>query len=181
VLEYKCLKKQIFEIDEYKIIPIRHEDRYDIMKWRNEQMYHLRQTAILTTEAQDLYFDKVVSNLFEKEKPDQVLFSFLENDKCIGYGGLVHLDWEKRSGEISFLISTELESEFFEKLWISFLKMIEQVAFKFLNLNKIYTFAYDLRPKLYPCLEKAEFKLEKIIEESNSKIVIHSKYNICAE
>jgi RimJ/RimL family protein N-acetyltransferase len=181
VLKYKCLNKQIFELDEYKIIPIRHDDRYDIMKWRNEQMYHLRQTTILTIEYQDLYFEKVVSKLFEKEKPDQVLFSFLEKDKCIGYGGIVHIDWENKNGEISFLISTELESEFFEKFWNSFLQMIEEVAFSVLKFNKIYTYAYDLRPKLYKCLEKAEYKLEKTIEESNSKIIIHSKYNICVQ
>ena len=163
------------------MVPIRNEDRYLIMKWRNEQMYHLRQSSILTFKDQDLYFQNVVSKLFEKAKPDQILFSFLENEKCIGYGGIVHIDWEKKYGELSFLISTELDIHFFEKFWTLFLNIIEQVAFKELKFNKIYTYAYDLRPKLYGCLEKAEFKLEKTIEEFNKKIIIHSKFNISAE
>ena len=121
MLKYKCLNKQEFQIEEYKIVPIRFEDRYNIMKWRNEQMYHLRQSKILTIEDQDSYFENEVKKLFAQENPNQILFSFLENEICIGYGGLVHLDWSKKSGEISFLISTELESNFFEKFWHLFL------------------------------------------------------------
>lgn len=180
MLRYKCLNKQEFQIDDYKIVPIRFEDRFEIMNWRNQQIYHLRQSKILTIEDQNQYFKNVISKLFEQENPNQILFSFLENNVLIGYGGLVHLDWKKKSGEISFLISTDLESKFFEKFWDLFLKMIEIVAFKNLEFNKIYTYAYDLRPKLYACLEKADYKLEQIIIESNNRIKIHSKYNTCA-
>ena len=37
---YKVLNKQIFISDKYSLVPIRFEDRYNIMKWRNEQIYH---------------------------------------------------------------------------------------------------------------------------------------------
>ncbi len=47
---YKSLNKQTFSKGEYSIVPIRFEDRYDIMKWRNEQVYHLRQDGLLTDE-----------------------------------------------------------------------------------------------------------------------------------
>ncbi len=181
MIRYKCLKEQEFQINEYKIVPIRFEDRYNIMKWRNEQIYHLRQSKILTIEDQDLYFENVVKKLFEQENPNQILFSFLENENCIGYGGLVHLDWKNKTGEISFLISTELEKKFFEKFWHLFLQMIEFVAFKVLKLHKIYTYAFDLRPRLYICLEKADYKLEKTFEESMHRIKIHSKYNTCVK
>ena len=40
---YKILEQNVFEKDKYKLVPIRHKDRYDIMKWRNEQLFHLRQ------------------------------------------------------------------------------------------------------------------------------------------
>jgi hypothetical protein len=43
------------------------------MKMRNEQMYHLRQSAVLTIEDQDLYFENVVTKLFDQIKPDQIL------------------------------------------------------------------------------------------------------------
>ena len=90
--KYKCLNKQVFVIDEFQLVPIRYKDRYKIMKWRNDQIYHLRQKDILTKSKQDLYFGNVVSKQFDLEKPDQLLFSFLKEDVCIGYGGLVHLN-----------------------------------------------------------------------------------------
>ena len=90
---YKALSQQIFTSGDYKWVPIRFEDRFDIMKWRNDQMYHLRQAQLLTKQDQDHYFKTVVASLFDQEKPTQILFSYLENDVCIGYGGLVHINW----------------------------------------------------------------------------------------
>ena len=75
--EYKALMKQIFTLGNFSLVPIRIEDRYDIMKWRNEQIYHLRQSKPLNVENQDAYFKNVISKLFDVEQPDQILFSFL--------------------------------------------------------------------------------------------------------
>ena len=75
--EYKCLSKQSYSIYEYQIVPIRNEDKYDIMQWRNEQIYHLRQSKPLDKESQNHYFNNVIARLFEKESPDQILFSYL--------------------------------------------------------------------------------------------------------
>jgi hypothetical protein len=90
---YKVLHKQQFSVGNFSIVPIRFDDRHVIMKWRNEQLYHLRQQKPLTVEDQDTYFNTVVSKLFDQEQPNQILFSFLENGICIGYGGLVHINW----------------------------------------------------------------------------------------
>ena len=46
--KYSCLKKSEFKVKDYKIIPIRYKDRINIMNWRNEQLYHLRQINKLT-------------------------------------------------------------------------------------------------------------------------------------
>jgi len=183
VLNYKCLNRQEFEIDEYKIVPIRFEDRYDIMKWRNEQMYHLRQSKILTIEDQDLYFENVILKLFEQIKPDQILFSYLENEICIGYGGLVHISWLDKNAELSFVINTESEQQEFNKHWSNFLKLIEQVSFQDLKFHKINTYAFDLRPKLYTVLEAEGYMREAILKEHKYidnkfvDIIIHSKFN----
>ena len=182
---YKALEKQKFTSGEYSIVPIRSEDRYDIMKWRNEQMYHLRQKETLTKENQDLYFDSVVESLFEQNRPSQILFSYLEGEKFIGYGGLVHLNWVDKNAEISFIMDTELEKKYFEYHWSKFLKLLGKVAFKELCLHKIYTYAFDLRPALYPIFEKNGFKQEARLKEhlwleNNNKycdILIHSKIN----
>lgn len=178
---YRILNKNVFTSGNYSLVPIRQEDRFDIMQWRNEQIYHLRQSRPLTVEDQDDYFETVVSTLFESEQPNQLLFSYLEGNTCIGYGGLVHINWQDRNAEISFIMNTSLENEHFHNHWKTYLGMIEQVAFDNLNLHKIYTYAYDLRPHLYPAIEAAGFIREAtlkehcLIESEYKNVIIHSK------
>ena len=79
-MEYKALNKQVYDTGAFFFFFIRFEDRLEIMNWRNEQIYHLRQNTPLTKENQDYYFENVVSKLFEQAQPNQILFSFLENE-----------------------------------------------------------------------------------------------------
>lgn len=178
---YTALKKQIFSNGIYSLIPIRNEDRLVIMKWRNEQIYHLRQNKLLSVKEQNKYFSTIVASLFDKQQPDQILFSYLEGDKCIGYGGLVHINWIDRNAEISFVMDTTLEKDFFEFHWTTFLGLIITVAFEEIGLHKIFTYAFNLRPRLYRALEEASFKKEAVLKDHScfdSKyydVVIHSK------
>lgn len=178
---YKSLSRQRINKSEYSLVPIRYEDRLDIMHWRNEQIYHLRQNKLLTENDQDKYFRDVVDGLFDQEQPGQILFSLLKDDICIGYGGLVHINWIDRHAEISFIMQTSLEKDCFSDLWTIFLGMIEEVAFNDLRLHKIFTYAYDLRPHLYPVLEAAgyveEAKLKEhyLFEGIYRNVLIHAK------
>ena len=174
---YNCLKTNLFEVNGFSLVPIREQDKLAIMKMRNEQIYHLRQNKLLTAEDQDNYFSSVISKLFETDQPDQILFSCLENDIFVGYGGLVHINWIDKDSEISFIMNTKSEKMHFYKYWNIYLKLIEDVGFKDLNFNKLYTYAYDLRPHLYEVLEDFGYSKEKEIIDNPIKIIIHSKYN----
>jgi RimJ/RimL family protein N-acetyltransferase len=180
---YSVLKKQVFSEGIYSIVPIRYEDRLDIMKWRNEQIYHLRQNKPLTTEDQEYYFYNVIASLFEQEKPNQILFSFLENGECIGYGGLVHINWIDKNAEISFVMNTKLEKEMFKFHWGTFLQLLENIAFNELKFHKIFTYAFDIRPHLYEVLESNNYLKEAVLNEHcffNNQfidVIIHSKKN----
>lgn len=181
--EYICLSKNNLIKGSYRLVPIRFEDRYSIMRWRNSQMYHLRQDKLLTEHEQDHYFEHVVSKLFDQEKPDQILFSFLRDNICIGYGGLVHINWIDRNAEISFIMQTELESKEFSHIWSVYLKLIEKVAFADLHLHKFYVYAFDLRPHLYEVLlasgffEDARLREHCYYKGEYLDVVIHSKTN----
>jgi len=182
-MNYKALNKQTFTSGKYSIVPLRREDRYAIMKWRNEQIYHLRQHKTLTGEDQDKYFETTVAGLFKNDQPDQLLFSYLENDICIGYGGLVHINWIDKNAEISFIMNTELEDENFEFHWFSFLKLLEELAFVELQFHKLYVYAFDLRPHLYIALELNQYFKDAVLKEHcffNGQfidVVVHSKLN----
>ena len=178
---YKALQQNVFQKDEYSIVPIRSDDRYEIMKWRNEQIYHLRQDKPITKEGQDNYFDKIIPQLFNQEKPSQLLFSFLKNGKLIGYGGLVHINWVDRNAEISFIMNTKLENLDFEHIWSKYLGLIEELAFNKLDLIKLYVYAYDLRPHLYNTLLNNNYFLDARLKNhcffngEAKDVVIHSK------
>lgn len=180
---YAILGRQVFSRGRFSIVPIRFEDRFDIMRWRNEQLYHLRQAKPLTVADQDHYFQDVVSSLFDAEEPRQILFSYLKDERCIGYGGLVHVNWVDRNAEISFIMDTSLEQGYFLAHWRTFLKMIETVAFEELGLHKIYTYAFDIRPHLYEAIEAVGFKKEAVLSEhcyidgQFKDVVIHAKIN----
>lgn len=164
-------------------MPLRYDDRFDIMKWRNEQIYHLRQARPLTEDDQQRYFDNVVARLYDNPQPDQILFSYLEKDTCIGYGGLVHINWIDHNAEISFIMDTQLEKEHFAEHWSNYLTMLKEVAFKNLAMHKIYTYAFDLRPHLYTMLEATGFVREAILKDhccfegKYKDVVIHSFIN----
>lgn len=178
---YKVLKQNSFSKDEFSIVPIRYEDRFEIMKWRNEQMYHLRQSSLLTEEVQENYFNNVIARLFEQEKPEQILFSYLQDGNCIGYGGLVHINWIDKNTEISFIMKSELEEKEFKIHWSNYLDLLEQVGFKELNFHKLFTYAFDLRPYLYEAIEAKGYTQEAVLKEhcffegAYKDVVIHSK------
>lgn len=182
--KYKKLKRNVVKNGRYKLVPIRFEDRFSIMQWRNEQLYHLRQPEPLNAEQQDKYFKNVVSSLFTNPEPTQILFSYLEDDVCIGYGGLVHINWADMNAEISFVLNTHLEHHFFKFHWVNYLDLIETIAFEDLNLNKIFTYAFDLRPLLYSALEERGFVKEAVLknhvlfEEEHIDVVLHTKFNL---
>ena len=178
---YKAITQQVFTSGDYTLVPIRHEDRYKIMQWRNEQIYHLRQAEALTKEMQDAYFEHVVSELFDQEQPDQILFSFLKKVECIGYGGLVHINWVDKNAEVSFIMDTKLEKNSFVFNWHLYAELIEQVAFQELNFQKVYVYAFDLRPHLYDTLEAcgyffdARLKSHCFFQDEFKDVIIYSK------
>lgn len=182
--EFKVFKDyNSLSIGDYRLLPIRYEDRLQIMRWRNDQIYHLRQKAKLTAKDQDLYFENILLKEFNKKQPCQILFSLLRKDKLIGYGGLVHINWKLKDAEISFLMNTSLEKNSFNKLWCIFLKLIEKVAFEKLHLYRIFTYSFNLRPNLYDILNELSYIEERRLKNSYQyknkyfDAIINAKYS----
>ena len=159
---YRSLHRNDYRHGRYRLLPIRLSDREAIRQWRNAQLNILRQAAPLTTEAQDAYFRDIVTPLFDAEQPGQLLFSLLLDEELIGYGGLVHIDWLAGRAEISFLLETGRNAHIptFQADFAAYLHLLRQVAFEDLNLQKINTEAYDVRPYLTEVLEAEGFTEE---------------------
>ena len=79
-------------------------DMEEIRIWRNSQIGILRQSNILSADDQTSYFFNVISPDFSTTIPKQILFVIFLHEKRVGYGGLVHIDWDKQIAEVSFLL-----------------------------------------------------------------------------
>jgi hypothetical protein len=182
--QYRCLDLKELNDGNYALVPIRDEDKYPIMQWRNEQLDILRQSTPLTKEMQEAYFKNVVDSLFIEEKPLQLLFSFLYNGTLIGYGGLVHINWKDANAEISFLLATERATspQYFAEGWSVYLRMISLVAFQYLSFHKIYTYSYSIRGNLFPVLlengfvEEARLREHVNIKGEFKDVMVHSLF-----
>lgn len=159
---YKCLQNQRFEYNEFALVPLRDEDILKIRTWRNEQMTVLRQNEYITEEMQLDYFENQVIPNFDAIQPKQVLFSYLKNNKLIGYGGLVHFSWLDKRAEVSFLLDNKLvnDSKIHDFYFENYLYLIQQIAFEDLKLNRLHTEVYDTRQHHVDILEKCGFVLE---------------------
>lgn len=178
----KILKKNNYSTNEISVCCLRYEDIMPIRDWRNSQIKFLRQTKNITKIEQENYYKNVVTKEHSKVNPDQILFSILKKSVCIGYGGLVHIDWDNKNSEISFLLKPELNGnkDSYSKYFCEFLNLIEKIS-KEIGLHKIYTFGFDIEEFRFSPLKKKNFLLEVklkkhvLIEKKLKDILVYSK------
>lgn len=172
---YKCLKKQEHSLENYKLIPIRQSDMGLIKKWRNSQIDILRQSAPLTDKAQKKYYQEVLAPSFSEKHPHQILFSYFYGDTLIGYGGLVHIAWNSKRAEVSFLLDTDRANDEaqYKKDHSVFLQLIKEVSFNHLHFHRLFTETFDIRPIHIETIESQGFILEGKLREH---VLIKDKY-----
>lgn len=160
--DYVCLP-EIPQLEVgYLFCALRREDIESIRLWRNEQLDILRQMQPISCEEQKKYYNAHIVPSFLEKMPKQILFSILYQGVLIGYGGLVHIDWQSKKAEVSFLLDTRIKeqsAEFKEHLH-HFLKFISHVAFEKLGLHKLVAEVYALRPCMVELLQAFGFFLE---------------------
>jgi RimJ/RimL family protein N-acetyltransferase len=159
---YACLPEEPVGEGNFSLIPVQDAHIESIRGWRNEQIDVLRQTAPIEKDQQIAYFQKHIWPSMTVGEPKSVLFGYLENDQLIGYGGLVHIAWEHRRAEVSFLVNTPLARDVpaYDMRFAMFLKLLKQVAFFQIGLRKLCTETYEFRHNTIRVLEECDFMLE---------------------
>lgn len=166
-MRYRCLPTQRFESGNYALCPIREADIQAIGRWRNEQMDILRQNAPISEADQQRYYDTAIQPTFEQDAPSQILFSYLLDEVCIGYGGLTNIVWPHRRAELSFLLATERthDLEPYQREFGIYLTLLQQVAFDALGLNRLFSETFDIRPHIVAVLEDKGFRPEGVMKQ----------------
>ncbi len=163
---YACAPALGGRHDGYALRPIAWDDREPIRRWRNDQIDVLRQRSALSVDDQDRYYRDVVAPQLTAAEPAQVLVAVDLDGSLIGYGGIVHLAWGDRRGEVSFLTATDrLDGATFTADWRAYLAMLVPAARDHLRLHKLTTETYAFRTALVPLLEEAGFVREGVLRE----------------
>ena len=174
-MNYNCLKSNSFIDDGFEIRPISINDIELIRNWRNAQMDVLRQKKIITSSEQLLYFSNILLPTFREEFPSQIIFSYFKDKTLIGYGGLVHISWQDKRSEMSFLLNPDLikNKSIYEQYFLKFIEFMKVINFTQIDFHKIFTETYSHRSFHISVLEKAGFELEGVLRDH---VLINEKY-----
>jgi len=161
-MAYQCLKAACYAIGKYSVTSLRYQDIFLVKQWRNDQIRVLRQNKVLSDGDQKNYYANVVEPSFRIKQPSIILFSYLYDKECIGYGGFTNIDWYSRRAEVSFLLNTARVSDpvQYEADFGTFLALLKQVAFGDLEWNRLYTETFDIRLHHTSILERNNFRYE---------------------
>ena len=71
--------------------------------------------------------------------------SFLKDNECIGYGGLVHVNWQDMNAEVSLVLNTEFNENLFTKIGDVVRRALQSIGIKvkFNNGKDVYNFIKD--------------------------------------
>jgi RimJ/RimL family protein N-acetyltransferase len=147
------------------IRPIHAEDMEAIRQWRNAQLDVLRQSQPITREEQERYFTTHVRKSMASAHPPQILVSCFEGDRHIGYGGLVHIAWEHKRAEVSFLLDPGRTADpaLYRRDFSTFLRLIRELAFRKHGLARLFTETYAMRTAHIAILEESGFVREGVL------------------
>lgn len=137
---------------------VRQGDIESIMHWRNGQLEILRQTAPLTLQEQYNYWNCTAWPDMKLPAPPNILFSYRFNEALIGYGGLVHIDWERSTAELSTLLAPRLiQLQLFETLSKYYIYLSLLFAQR-LDLKLITTQTFDIRLNMIRLIDQIGFE-----------------------
>ncbi|HEV2568135.1 GNAT family N-acetyltransferase [Sphingomonas sp.] len=141
------------------------DDIESIRLWRNAQMSVLRQAKAITRQEQISYFEQHIWPSLDQPQPANILLAYEEDRNLIGYGGLVHVAWEHRRAEVSFLLKPQLTTEIqvYSDYFGSFLALLKEAAFTDLSLERVWTETYAIRRHHVEVLESSGFRLEGVM------------------
>jgi|LakMenEpi03Aug12_release.lakeMendotaPanAssembly.Ray.scaffolds.fasta_scaffold237152_2 RimJ/RimL family protein N-acetyltransferase len=164
--KYKFFNFEKIKIEDYEIKNISSKDIETIRLWRNQSIKYLRQNKKISKKNQSKYFKKYIQKQKSLKKPKDIIFLFKKNSNLIGYGGLVHISWENKNAELSFLLNPKIFSKKIHKLYFEkCIDLLINFSFKVCKLKKIYTQTFSYRKTNINLLKKSGFSYEGLLKK----------------
>jgi len=159
---YRCMPRAEIADGGYAVRAVEPEHIEAIRQWRNAQIDVLRQAAPISPQQQADYYVREIWPAKRLAEPRNILLIYLEDGRPIGYGGLVHIAWEHRRAEVSFLLDPAAVRSDAElaALFSRFLKLIKELADHDLGFIRLHTETYAIRHVHIATLEACGFRRE---------------------
>lgn len=159
---YRCMPRAEIADGRYAVRAVEPAHIEAIRLWRNAQIDVLRQAAPITPQQQLDYYARAIWPAKTAAEPCDILLIYLEDEKPIGYGGLVHIAWAYRRAEVSFLLDPDVQrdDQVLAALFAQFLKLMKELAFRDLGLMRLHTETYAMRHVHIATLEACGFQRE---------------------
>lgn len=124
---------------------ISRKEMEQIRIWRNAQTSVLRQNGKISFGEQVDYYNKSIVVDQKSLSPKNILFTLWVRRTLFGYGGLVHIDWNAREAEISFLIRPDWnQREIFSKSFLLFQDFLVKLCIRKLGILSLTAEAFDI-------------------------------------
>jgi nucleoside-diphosphate-sugar epimerase/RimJ/RimL family protein N-acetyltransferase len=151
---------------------ITQDDLEFLMRIRNQQTKVLRQNKPLTMENQQQWYINTVLESYDSENPSTKQFMIIDEESCLGYGGLCYIDYINQRAELSFLLDPQVTiegDEYYSQILKEFVHKIVHIAFDQLKLHRIYAETYQYRKAHLKAIEEAGFTYEGTLREHFQK------------
>lgn len=162
---YRAMKRARLQQGPFSISAVEPDAIEAIRRWRNAQTSILRQSDPISAPEQSSYFDSVIWPDKPRKEPANILVSFFEDERVVGYGGLVHINWAHKRAEVSFLLDPSFlaEKDRHDQLAFVLIALIKGLAFQDLGLRRLTTETYETRACVIPILERSGFRAEGVL------------------
>lgn len=164
---YACLPRQHVEHHGHALLPVQPAHIEPIRQWRNAQMDVLRQSAPISADQQQDYFARHIWPTQSLAQPANLLLGLLHEGRLIGYGGLVHIAWQHRRAELSFLLDPQLSRNEarYAADFSAFIGLVAELAFDDLRFRRLFTETYAMRRHHIAVLEANRFQAEGVLRQ----------------
>lgn len=159
---YAVLPNPVLRRGSLEVSSVQGDHVEHIRRWRNAQISVLRQAHPITPDEQARYFANHVWPEKAQAQPPKILLAIKEDGALIGYGGLVHINWDYLRAEISFLLDPEraADDDVAAPVFAEFLHLMEGLAFADLALERLMTETYEQRTAFIAALDAHGFARE---------------------
>ena len=166
-IRYVCMPRPMIVEGALSIEAVQPEHIERIRQWRNAQMDVLRQNSYISPEQQEAYYAEHIWPETSAPHPRNLLLAYKDEGRLVGYGGLVHIAWEHRRAEVSFLMDSVLATagRVTERYFRAYLSLVKILAFQDLGMHRLCTETYAFRSMHLAILEASGFQCEGVLRD----------------